>query len=401
VPPVVVRPLEAKHVRPRLVRCPDVADRGRVSGAPRAPAVIAAKPGGRTRRNAALTERGRDLETDCHLIREPHRGRPGTEPIDRVIGDDDRELLAFMPPASPRPADHTLRSRGDRSRSLIARPRPSVARWRSIILSSCPSGARAQRRRSEAISGVRDCAALRLRDSRATVQTCDDRHSLSARPRLDARKSGICPENGARAGIPASGAAQESNLPSVGCHASPVLKTRSVSCSERLFCGNRDSEPGSRDSYQAVGAESRCWTAGARRSAPSSSRSASGSGSRPRTHSEHRPRSPPLVNSLANWTKTQAKSRLVGGLENRYPSLGGSRVRIPPPPPFLLAMRVCRPFAWEPLGPGKSIVLCADWRTTVAQREEPGSSVRRRGGARAQSRGPLEWGLYHRRFEDG
>src|SRR6266508_2436641 len=31
---------------------------------------------------------------------------------------------------------------------------------------------------------------------------------------------------------------------------------------------------------------SRCWTAGARRSAPSSSRSASGSGSRPRTHSE-------------------------------------------------------------------------------------------------------------------
>ena len=34
----------------------------------------------------------------------------------------------------------------------------------------------------------------------------------------------------------------------------------------------------------------RCWTAGARRSGPSSSRSASGSGSRPRTHSEHRPR---------------------------------------------------------------------------------------------------------------
>src|SRR5436190_24039109 len=33
----------------------------------------------------------------------------------------------------------------------------------------------------------------------------------------------------------------------------------------------------------------RCWTAGARRSGPSSSRSASGSGSRPRTHSEHQP----------------------------------------------------------------------------------------------------------------
>src|SRR6476620_8207234 len=31
---------------------------------------------------------------------------------------------------------------------------------------------------------------------------------------------------------------------------------------------------------------SRCWTAGARRSGPSSSRSASGSGSRPRTHFE-------------------------------------------------------------------------------------------------------------------
>src|SRR4029453_19030487 len=35
---------------------------------------------------------------------------------------------------------------------------------------------------------------------------------------------------------------------------------------------------------------SRCWTAGARRSGPSSSRSASGNGNRPRTHSEHRPR---------------------------------------------------------------------------------------------------------------
>src|SRR6185312_10812203 len=36
---------------------------------------------------------------------------------------------------------------------------------------------------------------------------------------------------------------------------------------------------------------SRCWTAEARRSGLSSSRSASGSGSRPRTHSEHRSRS--------------------------------------------------------------------------------------------------------------
>src|SRR5207244_10678673 len=34
---------------------------------------------------------------------------------------------------------------------------------------------------------------------------------------------------------------------------------------------------------------SRCWTAGARRSGPSSSRSACGSGSRSRTHSERRP----------------------------------------------------------------------------------------------------------------
>src|SRR5439155_24048000 len=36
---------------------------------------------------------------------------------------------------------------------------------------------------------------------------------------------------------------------------------------------------------------SRCWRAGARMSGPSASRSASGSGNRPRTHSEHRPRS--------------------------------------------------------------------------------------------------------------
>src|SRR5712691_10982387 len=32
-----------------------------------------------------------------------------------------------------------------------------------------------------------------------------------------------------------------------------------------------------------------------------------------------------------------------GGLENRYPSLGGSRVQIPPPPPQSPAARVGRP----------------------------------------------------------
>src|SRR5436853_4936114 len=44
--------------------------------------------------------------------------------------------------------------------------------------------------------------------------------------------------------------------------------------------------PGS--TFEPAPQTSRCWTAGPRRSGPSSSRSASGSGSRPQTHSERR-----------------------------------------------------------------------------------------------------------------
>ena len=49
---------------------------------------------------------------------------------------------------------------------------------------------------------------------------------------------------------------------------------------------------------------SRCWMAAARRSGPSSSRSASGSGSRLRTHSEHRPR--PEAAQLRPYAATSA-----------------------------------------------------------------------------------------------
>jgi hypothetical protein len=41
---------------------------------------------------------------------------------------------------------------------------------------------------------------------------------------------------------------------------------------------------------------------------------------------------PALANQLANTPQAPANQRSPGGLETRYPSLGGSRVRIPPPP---------------------------------------------------------------------
>ena len=54
------------------------------------------------------------------------------------------------------------------------------------------------------------------------------------------------------------------------------------------------------------------------------------------------PRLRPCYQDRRRWrihwrigTKRPANSHFLGGLENRYPSLGGSRVRIPPPPPLL------------------------------------------------------------------
>src|SRR5438034_140284 len=77
---------------------------------------------------------------------------------------------------------------------------------------------------------------------------------------------------------------------------------------------------------------SRCWRAGARRSAPSSSSSASASGSRPRTHSEHRPRSVHDRVSLDRPARDRSSNRAVratlaalflGGLGDRLDELTG------------------------------------------------------------------------------
>src|SRR6266516_3202705 len=83
---------------------------------------------------------------------------------------------------------------------------------------------------------------------------------------------------------------------------------------------------------------SRRWRAGARRSAPSSSRSASGSGSRPRTHSEHRPRSVNDRVSLDRLWRDRSSKRAVRatlaalsfcGLRDRLDELTGLLLVLP------------------------------------------------------------------------
>jgi hypothetical protein len=48
--------------------------------------------------------------------------------------------------------------------------------------------------------------------------------------------------------------------------------------------------------------------------------------------------------------KSPANRYFLGGLENRYPSLGGSRVRIPPPPPSLRNRLIKRFIPSGPVG---------------------------------------------------
>src|SRR5882724_5065386 len=70
---------------------------------------------------------------------------------------------------------------------------------------------------------------------------------------------------------------------------------------------------------------SRCWRAGARRSAPSSSRSASGSGSRPRTHSDRDGR--PRLTDCADRATLAALS--LRGLRDRLDELTGLLLVLP------------------------------------------------------------------------
>src|SRR6266508_890636 len=66
---------------------------------------------------------------------------------------------------------------------------------------------------------------------------------------------------------------------------------------------------------------SRCWTAGARRSAPSSSRSASGSGSRPRTHSEQPGTLLPLETEILQTMREHSGSRSLTAHGTLYKAL--------------------------------------------------------------------------------
>src|SRR5436190_4113863 len=75
--------------------------------------------------------------------------------------------------------------------------------------------------------------------------------------------------------------------------------------------------------FEPIPQTSRCWTAGPRRSAPSSSRSASGSGSRPRTRSERLLREGRAYNPrLHGPTAGVPPTRLASGRDPTGPRIG-------------------------------------------------------------------------------
>jgi hypothetical protein len=80
-----------------------------------------------------------------------------------------------------------------------------------------------------------------------------------------------------------------------------------------------------------------------------------------------------LAHSLARERKSPANKHFRCGLENRYPSLGGSRVQIPPPP---LNQAVRRPVAGTQAAAGCFLTAAVDsWESIVVPGSPPSLRV--------------------------